>query len=73
MSFAVVDAGRTEDVRAQVLESGAWKYGDELGELTKAFVADVLALVPTAKVIIEASGHADSKSANVSVSVRPVF
>jgi hypothetical protein len=73
MSFAIVKAGKIEDVRTEVAEAEGFKYGGGLGELTKKYLAEVLALIPTAGVIVEASGHADANATNVNINVRPVF
>jgi hypothetical protein len=74
MSFGVNADGQVGAVARYVREGGGWGGGDALADLTRTFVADVLGHFPQgtpgAGVRVDASGHIDANSGNLTVEIR---
>lgn len=74
MSFNIVKAGNLDEVKTEV--AGADVYGNLAGEATKRFVAEILDLSGSEKMIVEASGHSGREPGghvSVQINIRPAL
>lgn len=77
MSFSFYKAGTPAQVRAELAADDSFAYGDTSQlDAVKAFISAELAAWPEPGyyngVVVEASGHHDASSRNLSISMRPV-
>lgn len=74
MSFSIVKAGKLDEVKAEVADANV--YGNLAGEAAKRFIAEVLDLADSEKVIVDASGHSGSEPGghvSVQINIRPAL